>query len=397
MTCVTTNTYHERRSASRNRRNEMKGLVALVFIASTAAWSVPASSGSASLMSPGRAERLVMATSTRGLLLMGENTGTNCVVYVSETKNSARSFSAPIQVGASSCSQENEGLVEGSSGVSLAYGNVTAVSDDWGANWSAIDLGGQVVGGSVSGHSIWISRLSCKSTANEQCNLSIYESSNGGKTWNKTKAQPRGARAWNGLVSVLATTVLIKSPTVGFVFSAPTTQLRPIHRIEMWSTTNGGNSWLAEYVNCSQGVFNGLLVSQTTGGALLALCAGQPFNGYQAKSVSISNSRGTRWTAERANGLGSKFDVGYADSIAGPSSRTIYEFGEEGPLHVSHDGGASWTDLANFGVVSSYPSSVQFINAKDGFALGVTQDPNSVELVDWVTQNSGRTWTLHGI
>jgi photosystem II stability/assembly factor-like uncharacterized protein len=64
---------------------------------------------------------------------------------------------------------------------------------------------------------------------------------------------------------------------------------------------------------------------------------------------------------------------------------------------VSHDGGASWTDQATFGVVSGYPSSVQFIDAKDGFALAAMQNENTVHLVDWVTRDGGRTWTSHAI
>lgn len=318
-------------------------------------------------------------------------------MYVSDTNDAAKSFAAPVEVGSSKCSEANEGLTEGSSGVVLAYGTVTSVSNDWGATWSPLNLGGQVVGGSISGHSIWVTRLKCNSASSQQCNLSIYESSNSGKTWRESRAQPRGARAWNGLVSVLATSILFKTPSVGFVFSAPSTQLQPMHRIDMWSTTNGGNSWRAGIITCAEPVFNGLLVSQTSGGVLLALCSGQPFNGYQAKSVSVSNSLGTRWTVEPANQLGSKFDVGYADSIAGPSPQTIYEFGQEGPLHVSHDGGATWTDLVTFGVLSSYPSNVQFVNSKDGFALGVQQNAKSVALVDWVTRDSGRSWTSHEI
>jgi hypothetical protein len=384
-----------RRGYLRHRAIRMRWLLAFALIATSPLWSVPASSSSASPMSAGEAEQLAMATVSRGLLLMGNTTGTKCFVFVSATNNGARSFSPPVRVGEGSCRQENERLVVGSTGVSLAFGMVTAVSDNWGVTWKPINVGGPVVGASISGDSVWASRLSCTSSTSDQCPLLIYMSTDGGKNWRKTNTQPGGARAWRGPASVLATTILFQSPKVGYVFSAPTTQLRPIHNIEEWSTFNGGKSWNPGVVRCAQGVFNGLVVSKLTSGALLALCAGQPFNGYQAKSVSISNNRGMDWTAEPSNGLGSKFVVGYADSIAGPTGQTMYEFGQEGPLHVSHDGGVYWTDLATFGVAPNVPSSVQFVNSKNGFALGATESSKSVQLTIWTTEDAGRHWTSH--
>jgi hypothetical protein len=356
---------------------------------------VNASFGSTSSTTVGQVEQLAMATTTRGLLLIGGSTGSECTVSVSATRNGSRTFSNPIRIGESSCEDENERLVVGSTGIAVAYGMLNAISDDWGVTWTPVHVGGRVVGASVSQGSVWVSRLKCLSATSEQCSLLIYVSSNGGMTWNQTIAQPNGARAWNGLESVPATTVLLRSPMVGFVFSAPSTQLRPIHHIHEWSTFNGGKSWSSGIVDCAQGVFNGLVVSKLTSGALVALCAGQPFTGYQAKSVSISNDRDTSWSAEPANGLGSKFVVGYADSIGGPTQRTFYEFGEEGPLHVTHDGGATWTDLGTFGVVSTVPSSVQFVNSKWGFAIGAIESPTSNRTAIWVTKNSGRTWTDH--
>src|SRR5262249_42320565 len=158
-------------------------------------------------------------------------------------------------------------------------------------------------------------------------------------------------------------------------------------------------TWSARQVRCGIAA-RSVTLAAAPDAALLAVCAGQPGMGFQAKSAAQSVNGGRSWAVHapcppahlicrRAGPL----DFGYLAQIAAVSPGTAFLVGGRSSLLVTTDGGGHWrTVRPPLGDTSGGTSQVIFVNRRDGFALG-DDFRNGEAPTIWRTTDGGRRWS----
>ena len=136
-------------------------------------------------------------------------------------------------------------------------------------------------------------------------------------------------------------------------------------------------------------------------GTLVAVCAGEPSAGFQAKSLAISRDGGRRWSARGpCNGdpggtacARSPLSEGYLGEAVATAAQTVYVIGDRSGLLITRDGGRHWRNLDDsVGDVNGTPAQVAFFGARDGIVLG-RENTAQAPIVIWHTTDAGSSWS----
>ena len=136
-------------------------------------------------------------------------------------------------------------------------------------------------------------------------------------------------------------------------------------------------------------------------GTLIAVCAGEPSAGFQAKSLAISRDGGRRWSQRgpcnadpaAAACARSPLSQGYLGEAVATSAQTVYVIGDRSGLLITRDGGVHWRNLgATVGDVNGTPAQVAFFGPRDGIVLG-RENTAQAPIVIWHTTDGGAGWS----
>jgi photosystem II stability/assembly factor-like uncharacterized protein len=274
-------------------------------------------------------------------------------------------------------------------------------SHDGGRTWAAHRGPGPVLAVATIGRSVWLARADCRRSvraASHGCVLSLLESADGGRTWAPSPVQPPGAtvRTVGGTVvtggGAIGQTWLVRTGlSSAYLLSNPGRNgIAPL-----WFTGDSGASWSQEQIPC--GTALSITLSAAPDGTLMAVCAGEPSAGYQAKSAARSTDGGRTWTVHPACPPphpachGDTLDFGYLGQIAAVTSRTTYLAGDRSSLLVTGDGGAHWRPVRPLiGDTGGGTSQVTFFSRHDGIVLG--DGPGEMPTI-WRTTDGGQHWS----
>jgi len=326
-----------------------------------------------------------------------------CELLVARTTDGGADFGVPVHVAAWRCANGPPAtrLVFDGLGDGFLYGPKLFVTHDGGRSWSPDPQPGTVVAIAPLGRSAWMLEGSCPAGVRDYgarvCPLRLLESSDGGRHWAPAPAQPAHALTSRGALTLepaQGQSWLVRvSARDGYVLTDPMpTSNHPITLVPLWRTDDGGAAWARLSIPCrvAQSV---MLSASPGGGTLFAVCAGQPAVGSQSKSTARSDDGGRTWSVggpcanlNLACGA-SPLNRGYLGTVVARSPRTVYVTGLRSALIATHDGGASWHDVAALGDFdgAGSPDALVFVDAGHGFALG------DDEL--WRTADGGATWS----
>jgi len=270
------------------------------------------------------------------------------------------------------------------------------VSHDGGRTWAPGHQPGTVLAVATLGRSGWLVRAGCPRRG-RACRLRLLESANGGRTWAAAPTQPAGATvpeaggqpAQEGAAG--QTWLLRTGRSSGYVLSSPASDRAP-----MWFTADAGETWSKRQVRCGPVGAISATVSAAPDGTLLAVCAGQPGMGFQAKSVGRSGDGGRSWAVYTpclpVRPYCRPLDFGYLGQIAAVSAGTVFLVGDRSSLLVTTDGGAHWRAVRPLiGDTSGGTSQVMFVSRRAGFVLGDDERNNDVPTI-WRTFDGGAHW-----
>ncbi len=275
------------------------------------------------------------------------------------------------------------------------------VSHDGGRTWASAHQPGTVLAVTTAGHSAWMVRADCPRHG-RTCALRLLESADGGRVWAASPAQPPAAtvRAAGGQPAQEGaagqTWLLRTGRSSAYVLSSPGNDVAP-----MWFTADGGRTWSARQVRCGKIGAISATLSAAPDGTLLAMCAGQPGAGFQAKSAGRSTDGGRSWTVHPpcpvtgANcGRGASLDSGYLGQIDAVSADTAFLVGDRSSLLVTTDGGSRWRAVRPpIGDSGGGTFGVIFANRRDGSVLGDDARNNELPAI-WRTTDGGAHWSL---
>jgi photosystem II stability/assembly factor-like uncharacterized protein len=180
-----------------------------------------------------------------------------------------------------------------------------------------------------------------------------------------------------------------------YVLSMPVgnTDLSPDH-LPLWFTDNGGQSWSRRQVPCGLEGWSAVL-SAAPDGTLIAVCAGEPTAGYQAKATSLSTDGGLTWSVHPTCEAQTQdcndvpvlpVDDGYLGAVDAVSGTTAFLIGSRSALLTTHDGGADWQSAGSqVGDGDGGPSQMTFSNDANGVVLG--------DGALWRTTDGGTNWS----
>jgi photosystem II stability/assembly factor-like uncharacterized protein len=165
----------------------------------------------------------------------------------------------------------------------------------------------------------------------------------------------------------------------------------------MWFTADAGKTWSRRQVRCGPVRAISATVSAAPDGRLLAVCAGQPGMGFQAKSAGRSTDGGRSWAVHTpclpVRPYCRPLDFGYLGQIAAVSAGTGFIVGDRSSLLVTTDGGTHWRVVRPvIGDTSGGTSGVIFVNPRDGFVLGDDLQNNERPTI-WRTFDGGAHWS----
>ena len=175
--------------------------------------------------------------------------------------------------------------------------------------------------------------------------------------------------------------------------SPPLTPGHAVTSVPLWRTDDGAATWTRERIPCLE-TQSAMLAAAPGGRALLAVCAGEPSAGFQAKSTAVSANGGRSWSVGahcwdlNLRRCGSaRLDQGYLGVVVALSPRTAYVTGLRSGLLVTHDGGGRWSDVAALGDFDAdgSPDALAFADPRAGLALG--------DDTLWRTVDGGASWT----
>jgi photosystem II stability/assembly factor-like uncharacterized protein len=352
-------------------------------------------------------ERIAFFNPHRGYGLFRSDAGT-CQVDVARTTDGGREF-GPLYPVTSCAATPTEtpvrSLAFDDHGDGFAYGPDLFVTHDAGQTWTQSVQPGSVVAVAALGESVWALEGICPTGVETPiCPFEVFESSDGGRSWTPSPAQPvlSTRSAFLGIESAQGQSWLVRvSATSAYVLAPPTPFPggRTDVSVPLAYTDDGGQTWLPLQIPCGMDADSAVL-SSAPDGALMAVCAGLPSAGSQPKSVAVSTDGGRIWTVHNPCpdgflapcSLPDPLSGGYLDEVDATSAETAYVIGSRGLLLATHDGGLHWHVDRLVGDLNGLPAQVVFFNPSDGVVLGRrTTAPATVAI--WTTSDAGRRWS----
>lgn len=339
---------------------------------------------------------------------------TGCHIAVGKTTDGGGQFSPLVPVdtcGSWTPAQTSVGLAFDDHGDGFAYGPRLFVTHDAGASWAADPQPGIVLSVEALGYSVWMLEADCpgvrtftRTATTRTCKIELFESTDGGRTWTPSPAQPSPGAVTLGRKAAPGSLVRV-SPTSAYVVMSQTSFSHSLSAtttggtVPLWSTTDGGRSWVEREIPC--GIDNGMhpvgaAVSAAPDGTLFAMCAWfTQVGGSEDKAVFVSTDNGAMWSPRGCTQfVGDKcarsgLEGGYLKTLDAVSSTTAYEFGQRGRVLETTDGGWTWA-AGTVGATataphSTGPTALVFFDATHGVALGMTNI--------WHTNDGAESWT----
>ncbi|MGH3410423.1 MAG: WD40/YVTN/BNR-like repeat-containing protein [Streptosporangiaceae bacterium] len=324
-----------------------------------------------------------------------------CSVEVAATSNGGATFAPPVAV-APWCTARPE-IAFDDHGDGILYSsttNVVYVTHDAGRTWAAGKEPGNVLSVEALRTSVWMLTVSCPVTQPSStaavCQLTVSQSTDGGRTWRTSVAQPRASPPVPG-ASAGSGELIRLSQTTAYVLGGPSNLGDgQLSTVPLWYTGDGGRTWTSHLLSCGMPA-ESVFMSAAPTGALYGACAGQPGLGNQMKSVVASTDGGASWYHPRGCNPTPRlaqsfpgwcvtgFGGGYIGGIVAVSSTTAFIYGDRLGIAKVVGGGAA----------ARYSTSLDnaiFFSPSVGVALGLTPD-NSGPAV-WHTDNGGSSWNL---
>jgi hypothetical protein len=328
----------------------------------------------------------------------------SCQVEVAMTSDGGEEFQPPVDVASCSALGNTPSLAFDDHDDGFLYSSTADtiyVTHDGGSTWSPEVETRDVLSVEALGNSIWMLSVECPTTSSSSgaiptCQLSVRESTDGGRSWRTSTSQPAVTApfvtASNGGGSMVrlsqSAAYVVGSPT-GYGGVTPST-------VPIWYTDDGGATWSLRDLSCGIGAQGAVSVSAApTGTTLYGACGGEPGLGNQTKSIVVSGNKGVTWS-HPGTCTHSIFDwcatggifAGYLGQVEAVSATTAFIFGSRSSIRVTTDGGKTWTDAGSY---STLVSSVIFFSPYVGVASGLSphEHPNI-----WHTDDGGASWTL---
>ena len=284
----------------------------------------------------------------------------------------------------------------------FAFGPGLIVSHDDAATWTPARALGSVLAVQAAGTSVWMATRDCRGigAARRSCPVRVLESPDGGRHWKPARSQPAGAAVTRGAVGAPAfgqTWLLRTSRSSGYVLSSAITGTASA---TLSFTSDGGSTWSHRPLPCRTRSLSTVL-AVAPDGTLVAVCAGEPSAGFQAKSLAISRDGGRRWSqpgpcSAHPGGTAcahSPLSQGYLGEAVATSAQTVYVIGDRSGLLITRDGGSHWRNLAaTVGDVNGTPAQVAFFGRSDGTVLG-RENTAQAPIAIWHTTDGGRSWS----
>jgi photosystem II stability/assembly factor-like uncharacterized protein len=284
----------------------------------------------------------------------------------------------------------------------FAYGPGLIVSHDDTVTWAPANAFGSVLAVQAAGTSVWMVTRDCRGVgaADRSCPVRVLESADGGRHWKPTRSQPAGAAVTRGSVGAPAfgqTWLLRTSRSSGYVLSSA---VMGATSATLSFTSDGGSTWSRRPLPCGTRALSTVLAAAPDG-TLVAVCAGEPSAGFQAKWLAISQDGGRRWSQRgpcNADPGGpacarSPLSQGYLGEAVATSAQTVYVIGDRSGLVITRDSGGHWRNLgATVGDVNGTPAQVAFFGPRDGTVLG-RENTAQAPIAIWHTIDGGHIWS----
>jgi photosystem II stability/assembly factor-like uncharacterized protein len=333
-----------------------------------------------------------MVTPSVGYALFDDYNSSPCSISVAKTVNGGATFHHPVQVQRVSCNSLAFGgaaIATDTVGDVFVYGEGLLVSRDGGATWAREAVAGSTLQIVEQAGTLFMAVAACPPTGKGECPMLVEESTNFGRTWSLTPAQPVGARSASSIAYVERTFLLTASDGTIYVFSQDPLVNGSPARQTMWVSTTYGATWRSRGVPC-RAMF-GTEASLAPSGAVWSVCGGEPGAGQQGKVVAVSYDQGATWRQTGAcPGTGRHEDgnlcAGYAQDVVALSGSKALLANDRGGLSVTHDGGWRWSASGELNSGAGYLCEVEFLNSSDGVAV------TTPDLGIWHTSNAGRSW-----
>ncbi|MGH9110136.1 MAG: hypothetical protein ACRDY3_11860 [Acidimicrobiales bacterium] len=345
--------------------------------------------------SPPRLQTIAFFNPTLGYGLFQQTRGGFCEMAVAKTTDGGSTFAVPVPV--APCDRfevaSSAGLAFDDHGDGFLYGTALFVTHDGGTSWQPDSQSGLVISVEALGSSIWMLEAKCahpvSQTRLQRCPLQVYESTDGGRTWAQSPAQPPSASVtgqighwWGSLVRV--------STTAAYVVAAPPTpesapNVTTAGTVPLLFTADGGRSWVQRTISCGSDAQRAI-VSAARSGTLFAVCGWfTQIGGQQRKAVLVSTDGGASWTKSATCApFACPLSSGYLGIVDTVSSSVAYAVGARGQLLQTTDGGAQWsTDEVTDG--GGGPTDAVFFGPSDATALATNHL--------WHTTNAGQSWS----
>jgi photosystem II stability/assembly factor-like uncharacterized protein len=351
--------------------------------------------------SSARLDAIAFASPRTGYGIFTRQAGGRCQALAGRTADAGARFGSLAPVTSWPCAGRPPASFPAADrhGDAFLYDPGLFVTLDGGRTWANGHQPGTVLAIATAGRSVWMLRADCPRHAGA-CPLRLLESANGGRTWAASPAQPPGAtaRAVGGgpaQEGAAGQTWLLRTGrSSGYVLSYPADDAAP-----MWFTADAGATWSRRQVRCGPVGAMSATLAAAPDGSLLAVCAGQPGAGNQAKSAGRSTDGGRSWAvhtpcppARLICRRGMPLYSGYLAQITAVSAGTGFLAGGRSSLLVTTDAGRHWQTVRPLiGDGSGGTSQVIFVNSRDGFVLGEGARTNEMPTI-WRTTDGGTRW-----
>jgi hypothetical protein len=350
-----------------------------------------------------------MASPQRGYGLFERQAGARCQAIAAPTADGGAAFIPAMFVTRWNCngSAPVKSITMDSAGNIFVYGPQLFIGQDATGTFARSPQRGTVLAVSAVGRSVWMLLDRCHGSSSKRCLLRLLESVNGGRSWHPARTQPPGGVGGGAPVKepALGQTWLLRTGVAsGYVLASPqSTASGEAGSASLSYTRNGGRTWTRSRVPCGQD-FMSVVLTRAPGGALAAVCAGEPSAGSQGKMITLSANHGRSWTKPAGCLLGypchgnAVLSDGYLSEIAATSARTVYLIGSRGPLIVTSDGGRRWHQASPargpvIGAENGGIAQVMFFGRSKGLAVGDNFAAGVVVVQIWRTTDGGRRWS----
>jgi len=348
-----------------------------------------------------------MASPQRGYGLFERQAGARCHAIAAPTADGGAAFIPAMFVTKWNCSGSApvKSVTADSAGDIFVYGPQLFIGRKATGTFARSPQRGTVLAVSAIGRSVWMLLDRCHGSSSKRCSLRLLESVNGGRTWHPARTQPPGGAGGGAPVKepALGQTWLLRTGVAsGYVLASPQFgRSGNAGSASLSYTRNGGRTWRRSRVSCGQDDMS-VVLARAPGGALAAVCAGEPSAGSQGKMITLSANGGRSWTKPAGCVLGfpcpddAVLLDGYLSEIAATSARTVYLIGSRGPLIVTSDGGRRWHPVSPakrpvIGAENGGIAQVMFFGRSKGLVVGDSFASGVVQV--WRTTDGGRRWS----